>query len=70
MPKMKTHQATAKRFKVTKTGKVMRRKGEIGHLRRKRSKRAKRKNWEMVEVENQADVQRIKRCAPYLEKYS
>ncbi len=70
MPKMKTHQATAKRFKVTKTGKVLRRKGEIGHLRRKRSKRAKRKNWQMVEVENQADVKRIKRCAPYLEKYS
>lgn len=67
---MKTHQATAKRFKVTKTGKVMRRKGEIGHLRRKRSKSAKRKNWQMVEVENQADVKRIKRCAPYLEKYS
>jgi len=70
VPKMKTHQATAKRFKVTKTGKVMRRKGEIGHLRRKRSKRAKRKNWEMVEVENQTDVKRIERCAPYLEKYS
>ena len=70
MPKMKTHQATAKRFKVTKTGKVLRRKGEIGHLRRKRSKSAKREaRNKMVEVENEAEIKRVERLVPYLQKY-
>ncbi len=42
MPKIKTHKATAKRFKVTGSGKLRRRKGHASHLRRKKSKRAKR----------------------------
>ena len=32
MPKMKTHKGTAKRFKVTKSGRVRRRKCGSGHL--------------------------------------
>ncbi|HRA20636.1 MAG TPA: 50S ribosomal protein L35, partial [Anaerolineae bacterium] len=35
MPKMKTHKSTAKRFKVTGTGKLMRTKIGKSHLRRK-----------------------------------
>ena len=42
MPKMKTHKATAKRFKVTGSGKLMRRKQRSTHLRRKKSKRVRR----------------------------
>jgi len=42
MPKMKTHKATAKRFKITGSGKLRRRKQRRGHLRRKKSKRALR----------------------------
>jgi large subunit ribosomal protein L35 len=42
MPKMKTHKATAKRFKVTGTGKLRRLKGRRSHLRRKKSKRVRR----------------------------
>ena len=32
MPKMKTHRATKKRFKVTATGKVIRRRPGTSHL--------------------------------------
>ncbi len=37
MPKLKTHKATAKRFRLTKGGKVMRMKAGRTHLRRKKS---------------------------------
>jgi large subunit ribosomal protein L35 len=39
MPKMKTHKATAKRFKITGRGKLRRLKQGRSHLRRKKSKR-------------------------------
>jgi large subunit ribosomal protein L35 len=41
MPKLKTHKSTAKRFKVTGRGKLMRSHMPKGHLRRRRSKRLK-----------------------------
>ncbi len=69
MPKLKTHKATAKRFKLTGSGKLMRTKGEKRHLRRNRSKRAKRSAWKMLEVETPGEIQRVKRLAPYLSKY-
>ncbi len=68
MPKIKTHKATAKRFRLTGSGKLMRTKGEKRHLRRKRSKRAKRSAWRMREVETRGEIRRIKRLAPYLRK--
>lgn len=37
MPKLKTHKGTAKRFRLTKNGKVMRMKAGRSHLRRKKS---------------------------------
>jgi len=60
MPKMKTHKATAKRFKITGRGKVRRRKQGSSHLRRKKSKRAKREMRQGLEV-NPVDVKRIER---------
>ena len=42
MPKLKTHKGAARRFKITATGKIMHRKGQISHLRLRKSKRAKR----------------------------
>ena len=43
MPKMKTHRGAAKRFKVTGTGKIMRRKAFRAHiLEKKPSKRTRR----------------------------
>jgi large subunit ribosomal protein L35 len=43
MPKMKTHRGAAKRFQVTGTGKIMRRKAFRSHiLEKKSSKRTRR----------------------------
>ena len=42
MPKLKTHKATAKRFKVTGGRKLRRLKQRRSHLRRKKSKRVLR----------------------------
>ncbi len=42
MPKMKTHKGTAKRIKITPTGKVIRRRASSNHLLAKKSKRRKR----------------------------
>lgn len=69
VPKLKTHKATAKRFRLTGSGKLMRTKGEKRHLRRKRSKRAKRNAWKMREVLTAGEVKRVKRLAPYMRKY-
>jgi len=66
---MKTHKATAKRFKLTGSGKMMRTKGEKRHLRRRRSKRAKRSGHRMHEVETAGEVKRVKRLVPYLKKH-
>ena len=68
--KLKTYKAAAKRFKITKTGKVMRTKGGKSHLRRKKSERTKRLFGRMIEVTTSGDKRRVKRLAPYLKKYS
>jgi len=70
VPKMKTHKGTAKRFKLTGSGKLMRTRNEKRHLRRNRSGRSKRAAWTMVEVEPAAERTRVMRCAPYLGKHS
>lgn len=67
--KLKTHRATAKRFKVTGTGKLMRTKIGKGHLRRNTSKRTKALLTEMVEVKSKGISKRVKRLAPYLRRH-
>ena len=42
MPKLKTHKGTAKRVKLTSTGKVTRRRAYGGHMLAKKSKSRKR----------------------------
>ena len=67
--KLKTHKATAKRFKVTGSGKLMRSQGPKSHLRRKKSKRTKVGLSEMTVVTDNANVKRVRKLAPYLKKY-
>jgi large subunit ribosomal protein L35 len=43
MPKMKSHSATAKRFKVTGTGRVRRGKAGLSHMMRGKSANRRRK---------------------------
>ena len=66
--KLKTHKATAKRFKVTGGGKIVRTKGHQGHFKRRKSKRAKRLSTEMFEVPVAKVRKTIRRLAPYLDK--
>lgn len=67
--KLKTHKATAKRFKVTGSGRVMRTKGGKSHLRRRSSKRVKAKFARMIAIGNNAESKRVRILAPYLRRY-
>ncbi len=67
--KLKTHKATAKRFKVTGTGRVLRTRVGKSHFRRRKSGRVKRSLDKMGEVANNKQARRIKTLAPYLGRY-
>jgi len=60
MPKMKTHSATKKRFKLTGTGKVMRRHGMKSHLLEHKTAKRKRGFRKMYDV-SRVDANEIKR---------
>jgi large subunit ribosomal protein L35 len=67
--KLKTHKATAKRFRLTGSGKLVRTKGGKSHFRRRTSKRTKRLFSRMIAVEGTGIRKRVRRLAPYLKKY-
>jgi large subunit ribosomal protein L35 len=67
--KLKTHKATAKRFRLTGSGKLVRTKAGKSHLRRKTSKRTKRLFTKMVPVKGKGIAKKVKRLAPYMSKY-
>ena len=50
MPKMKTHRAAAKRYKVTSSGKILRRQAGKKHLLQHKSSTRKTRISSMVEV--------------------
>ena len=50
MPKMKTHKSAAKRYKVTATGKIVRRQAGIGHLLQHKSASRKRRIFQTVSI--------------------
>lgn len=51
MPKQKTRKSITRRFKVTKKGKVLRRRAFAGHLKEKKSKKRLRNLKRKKEVE-------------------
>ena len=60
MPKMKTHSGTAKRFKLTGTGKIKRRRAGMNHLlERKSSRETRRLQGQVILARN--DVREIKK---------
>ncbi len=65
MPKLRTHRATAKRFRLTKTGKVVRPHAQKSHLLGHKSPRRKRQYSKLLILKS-ADARRIRRSAPYL----
>jgi large subunit ribosomal protein L35 len=60
MPKMKTHKATAKRFKITGRGRLRRLKGRRSHLRRRKSKRVRR-GFDKDHPVDKVDRKRVRR---------
>lgn len=67
--KLKTHKATAKRFRMTGTGKIVRTKGGKTHFRRRRSQRALNALNKVIVVTSPTMAKRIQRLAPYLGLY-
>lgn len=67
--KLKSHKSTAKRFRMSAGGKVLRTKGGKTHFRRRRSQRAKQALDKMLVVTNISFIKRIKRLAPYMSQY-
>lgn len=65
MPKMKTHKGAAKRFRITRTGKVLRMKGYRGHNKQKKHKRTLRAQGRLHEVKNVGNQKRVKKLLPY-----
>ena len=65
MPKIKTHKATAKRIKITGTGKILRGHGFQNHKKSAKSKRSLRKMDDMVPV-TKGTARRIRALVPGL----
>jgi large subunit ribosomal protein L35 len=64
VPKLKTHKAAAKRFKITGTGRVLRPKGFGNKKRSAKSKRTKRMYDEFFPVP-ESTAKLVKRLVPY-----
>ncbi|MFA6918924.1 MAG: 50S ribosomal protein L35 [Patescibacteria group bacterium] len=64
MPKIKTRQAVAKRFKITKNGKVMKRTAGQDHFNARETGETKRKKRRDTSIAN-VDAKNIKKMIPY-----
>jgi large subunit ribosomal protein L35 len=60
MPKMKTHKGTAKRFRVTGSGKIVRGKAFKSHILEKKSPKRKR-NFRQETLVSPADTNVVKK---------
>lgn len=63
MPKLKTRKCAAKRFKVTKKGKIVRKRAYASHIMTKKSAK-RRRNLRKSKGVDKADVGRIKQLLP------
>jgi large subunit ribosomal protein L35 len=61
MPKMKTHRGAAKRFHVTPTGKIRRRRAFVNHILGKKSAKRKRRLRRSDATVSAADEKRVRR---------
>lgn len=65
MPKIKTHRGAAKRFKITGSGKVQRKRAFLRHILSTKTPKQKRRLRQSALVAA-TDVKAIKRLIPYL----
>jgi large subunit ribosomal protein L35 len=64
MPKLKTKKAMQKRYRITKTGKVMSNRTKRRHMMTDRTPKSKRQSRGKLKVEKM-HVNAIKLCMPY-----
>ena len=64
MPKMKTHRGTAKRFRVTGSGKIMRAKAYKSHILTKKTTKRTR-HLRATAYADMTNVDAIKKMIPY-----
>ena len=64
MPKLKTKKAVAKRFRITRSGKILRLRAGGSHLMRKKTAK-RRRALRKKDVVSPAEKQRIRRLLPY-----
>ena len=64
MPKLKTNRGAAKRFKVTGSGRIKRRKAFANHILTKKSTKRKRHLRQAAMLEK-ADAEKVKGMLPY-----
>lgn len=62
--KIKTKKAAAKRFKITKTGKILRRRQMAKHLKMSKSKSAKTR-YKQIAFVSKPEKTKIERLIPY-----
>lgn len=60
MPKFKPRKALVKRFKITKSGKILRRPSGLSHYRAKKSGKQTRQGRKWVEV-SKGEIKKIKK---------
>jgi len=65
MPKVKTHRGAAKRFRVTKNGKIKTAKAFKSHILTKKTSKRKR-HLRKASILSKADYKRIKKVIPYM----
>ncbi|MCM8784684.1 MAG: 50S ribosomal protein L35 [Candidatus Ratteibacteria bacterium] len=65
MGKLKTKKSVAKRFKITKTGKVIHYGAGGSHLLSKKSSKRKRRIKKAQVLKNKGDIKTVKRLLPY-----
>ena len=64
MPKLKTNKSVAKRFRITKTGKLKKRSAGRSHILGKKTRKAKRKLRKSSYVSS-VDAAKVRRLLPY-----
>ncbi len=64
MPKMKTHKSSAKRFKLSSSGKILRSKAYKSHILTKKTAKRKR-NLRKSTTVSSAEVKKVKVLLPY-----
>jgi large subunit ribosomal protein L35 len=64
MPKMKTHKSSAKRYKVSSSGKIIRSKAYKSHILTKKTAKRKR-NLRKDTTVSSADIKKVRVLLPY-----